>query len=224
MNRCANLRDLLAPVAPLLLIVMAHALAHAGVAQAQALGSCWNIPVDYTVAVAPGGIVDPSDYNELVEFSDAVSRRVDDLPATEASAGLSSQARALQASIGGTAAPQLVATPARRSAAALLFADPVPVKPNGPPDADRGARLASIHPREDDQRPITKVGLVRVEPTFIVAYRAVFETNLTVAAIWDEGSKLAVLAGAATRLPCWPVSQGRCCGSAGRCRSARSSP
>ena len=99
------------------------------------------IAVDYREAVRDGRIVNQLEYDEMVEFSSNVTARLQGLPDNPARAQLIEQSRGLQAEIAGKAPPAEIAGRAKRLAAALLAAYPVPLAPVEVPSPARGAAL-----------------------------------------------------------------------------------
>ncbi len=99
------------------------------------------IAVDYREAVAGGKIVNPAEYQEMVEFSASVSTRLAALPPSAQRATLIADAKALQAAIANKAEPVAIAASARGLAGSLLEAYPVPLAPTIVPDVGRGAAL-----------------------------------------------------------------------------------
>jgi len=99
------------------------------------------IAVDYREAVADGRVVNPAEYQEMVEFSASVSQRLSALPAAPARAGLLADAAALERAVAAKASPADVATTARTLAAKLLATYPVPLAPASAPAPGRGAAL-----------------------------------------------------------------------------------
>ena len=118
----------------------AHAATVAGEVQ-----TSWRlldyIAVDYREAVADGKIVNPAEYQEMVEFSASVSDRLATLPADPGRAALIANAKALQSAIAAKDAPSAIAGRARGLADSLLAAYPVPLAPKTVPDLGRGAAL-----------------------------------------------------------------------------------
>ena len=99
------------------------------------------LAVDYRVAVAGGRVIQPAEYQEMVEFSASVGKRIAALPAGSKRAALIADSKALQQQIAAKADPAVVAGSARRLAASLLAAYPVPLAPSAVPDVQRGATL-----------------------------------------------------------------------------------
>ncbi|WP_310468150.1 FTR1 family protein [Sphingomonas sp.] len=99
------------------------------------------IAVDYREAVRGGKIVNAAEYQEMVEFSAAVSKRLAALPADPARDDLIAQSAALQSAVDAKAEPASIATAARKLAAGLLAAYPVPLAPARAPDLARGSAL-----------------------------------------------------------------------------------
>ena len=99
------------------------------------------IAVDYREAVADGKIVNPAEYQEMVEFSGSVSDRLATLPTGPKRDALIADAGALQAAIADKAPPPAIADRARTLADGLLAAYPVPLAPKTVPNLGRGAVL-----------------------------------------------------------------------------------
>ena len=99
------------------------------------------IAVDYREAVAGGKIVNPAEYQEMVEFSASVSARLATLPGGAQRTALIADAKALQGAIANKAEPTAIAARARGLAERLLTAYPVPLAPTAVPDLGRGAAL-----------------------------------------------------------------------------------
>ena len=99
------------------------------------------IAVDYRGAVTAGRVVNAAEYQEMTEFSGSVTKRLTKLPANPARARLVSEAEALQAAVAARAEPSAIAGRARKVAADLLAAYPVPLAPARAPNAKRGDAL-----------------------------------------------------------------------------------
>ncbi len=99
------------------------------------------IAVDYREAIAGGRVINAAEYQEMAEFSASVTKRLEGLPPGQARTELLGQAKALQASIAAKVEPPVIAASARKIAAGLLAAYPVPIAPAQTPDAARGAAL-----------------------------------------------------------------------------------
>ena len=99
------------------------------------------IAVDYREAVRDGRIINPAEYQEMVEFSASVSQRLATLPDNPAKPVLRSDAAELERLIAARAEPATVASSAKSLAARLLAAYPVPLAPASVPDPARGAAL-----------------------------------------------------------------------------------
>ncbi|HET7709965.1 MAG TPA: FTR1 family protein [Sphingomicrobium sp.] len=99
------------------------------------------IGVDYREAVASGKVVNQFEYAEMVEFSSTVSSKLGALPAKPEKVALVSGARDLQAAVAEKEEPAAVSRLAKRLAAQLLAAYPVPLAPSAAPDMKRGAAL-----------------------------------------------------------------------------------
>jgi len=99
------------------------------------------IAVDYREAVAEGKIVNPAEFQEMVEFSASVRTRLAALPPGAQRATLIADAKALQAAIANKSEPATIAASARGLAERLLNAYPVPLAPTTVPDLGRAAAL-----------------------------------------------------------------------------------
>jgi high-affinity iron transporter len=99
------------------------------------------VAVDYREAVANGRIINDGEYREMLEFSTSVETRLAALPDNPAKARLVADAGALKKAIEAKAAPADIAGQARKLAAGLLAAYPVPLAPTVSPDPARGAKL-----------------------------------------------------------------------------------
>ena len=122
-------------------LLVAACLAHAN-PQVQTIWRLLDyVAVDYPEAVRDGAVINQLEYDEMQEFSATVRERLTQLPETAATAELDTQARALQASIAGMAAPEQVERQARSLAEALLQAYPVPRAPASAPDLAGAATL-----------------------------------------------------------------------------------
>src|SRR4051794_29354617 len=99
------------------------------------------LAVDYRGAVADGRIVSQSEYGEMREFADSVTRRISTLPANPQRAALLAEARTLQAAIAARARAAEIERSAHALAARLLTVYPVPLAPRSIPDLARGAQL-----------------------------------------------------------------------------------
>src|SRR5688500_10878874 len=145
-----------------LLIALAIAVsASPAAAQSQGVQTTWRlldyIAVDYREAVDGGRVINPLEYDEMVEFSGSVLEQLAALPAKPARAGLIEEARTLQRAIAAKAAPDSIQAQARRLASDLLAAYPVPLAPAEVPDVARGAALyaqncASCHGASGDAK------------------------------------------------------------------------
>src|SRR5690606_3226106 len=83
----------------------------------------------------------PTEFDEMVEFSATASKLIATLPASPAKAGLARQAGELERIIAARHPAPAIASAARSLAADLLKAYPVPLAPSAPPDVARGAAL-----------------------------------------------------------------------------------
>ena len=99
------------------------------------------IAVDYREAVADGRVINPAEYQEMVEFSASVSEKLALLPANPARAVLIADADKLCSAIAAKAPPTAIAGLARKLAVGLLAAYPVPLAPARAPELARGAVL-----------------------------------------------------------------------------------
>ena len=163
--------------------------------------------VDYRGAVAEGRIQNAAEYAEMQEFAAQVRRRLSDLPEGAARAPLEAQARALEQAIGRKADPAEVAAMARRLAADLLAAYPVPLAPESAPDLVRAAalyteRCASCHGANGDGKgamasqldppPIDFTDAARARERSVFALYQVIAQGL-------EGTAMASFAGLSTQ-------------------------
>ena len=99
------------------------------------------IAVDYAGAVEDGKIVNEVEYAEMTEFSATVAERMTTLSPAPQRSALVTSAEALSEAIAAKSAREKVARDARRLAAELLAAYPVPLAPQAVPDLARGAVL-----------------------------------------------------------------------------------
>ena len=99
------------------------------------------VAVDYREAVQGGRVVNPLEYDEMVEFSSTVSANLAALPPKPQRPELIADGKALQAAIAAKSEPAKVASQAKALAGALLAAYPVPLAPAAVPDVERGAAL-----------------------------------------------------------------------------------
>ena len=99
------------------------------------------IAVDYREAVSGGRVINPAEYREMEEFSASVSAKLAALPPTPARGALVADAKALEQAIAAKAEPQAISEKAKRLAARLLAAYPVPLAPSAAPDVERGTKL-----------------------------------------------------------------------------------
>ena len=111
------------------------------------------LAVDYAGAVDNGKVVAAGEYAEMQEFAQTAATQLAGLPDKPERTALLAQAASLQAAIAAKAAAADVGGQARRLAAALLAAYPVPVAPSGAPSLERGlalyqAQCASCHGAE----------------------------------------------------------------------------
>jgi high-affinity iron transporter len=135
-------------------------------AQAEDVQTAWRlldyIAVDYREAVQGGRIVNPLEYDEMVEFSASVRERLKALPAKAGKDELVQGAAELQKAIAAKSPPQAIDQQARALASRLLAVYPVPLAPAEVPDLARGAALyaencASCHGSNGDAKvPIAK--------------------------------------------------------------------
>jgi high-affinity iron transporter len=128
-----------------LALAMTPAAAKPTAAPSAGVQTAWRlldyIAVDYPEAVRGGRVVNPAEYQEMAEFSASVSKRLAALPADPALARLVAEAAALERAIAAKAEPPAIAAAARKLAAGLLAAYPVPLAPARAPDSARGAAL-----------------------------------------------------------------------------------
>src|SRR5688572_13637602 len=103
------------------------------------------IAVDYREAVRDGQVINPAEYQEMIEFSRSARERIALLPVTPAKMGLQQKAVALEKLIADKNPPEAIAVAARAVAADLIKAYPVPLAPTATPDLARGAALFTQH-------------------------------------------------------------------------------
>src|SRR5690606_18825756 len=99
------------------------------------------IAVDYPEAVSGGEVVNEFEYAEMLEFSASAGELIGGLEPTPARDGLLDQVRTLRMAIEAKQPPAEVGGLARKAAAALLVAYPMPLAPQVAPDTARGAQL-----------------------------------------------------------------------------------
>jgi high-affinity iron transporter len=99
------------------------------------------IAVDYSEAVKDGKVINPAEYQEMQEFSASVSQRLATLPNKPSRAAIQSDAQGLQGAIASKVQAAEIASRARKLAAQLLTAYPVPLAPATVPDMGRGKEL-----------------------------------------------------------------------------------
>lgn len=131
----------------LLLMLCFFGLGTNSLAQApnQEVAVAWRlldyIAVDYVGAVRDGEIVSDAEYAEMQEFSKTVTEKLAALAEHPDRAELIHDAKGLGHLVEQRAAPEIVATAARRLGARLIAAYPVPLAPSHAPDLARGAAL-----------------------------------------------------------------------------------
>ncbi|MFA7484063.1 MAG: FTR1 family protein [Vulcanimicrobiota bacterium] len=103
------------------------------------------IAVDYREAVSDGEIVNPGEFDEMVEFSKSAAERIDGLSEQAGKGALQKQARELQVAIAEMAHPDEIASMSRELAAELIVAYPVPLVPAEAPDFALGKKLYEIN-------------------------------------------------------------------------------
>jgi high-affinity iron transporter len=111
------------------------------------------LAVDYGGAVADGKVIAADEYAEMQEFAQTAAGQLAALPDKPEKAALLEQAASLKNAIAAKAAAPDVGGQARRLAAALLAAYPVPVAPSSAPSLKHGqalylAQCASCHGAE----------------------------------------------------------------------------
>ncbi len=99
------------------------------------------LAVDYGAAVQNGVVVSKDEYGEMEEFSANVEKQLSELPKTEASAKLITQAGKLRTMIAAKASPEEVGNQSRALAAEVLKVYPVPLSPTQLPDLKKGSAL-----------------------------------------------------------------------------------
>jgi high-affinity iron transporter len=136
---------LLARSIALILLLFGLAATAQAATPAEDVQTSWRlldyIAVDYREAVTSGNVVNPLEYDEMVEFSATVSSKFAALPDKPAKAALIGGAKQLEAAIAAKREPPAIARQAKALAATLLAAYPVPLAPARLPDLQRGAAL-----------------------------------------------------------------------------------
>jgi high-affinity iron transporter len=131
-----------------LLIVAAPGIAEAQNGESTAgAQTTWRlldyVAVDYREAVRDGRVVNPAEYAEMREFARTSRSTIESLPPAGAKRALVAKAVGLESLIGAQAPPEQVASAAKRLAAELIAAYPVPLSPSAVPDPARGRALYS---------------------------------------------------------------------------------
>lgn len=128
-----------------LLLLCAGLIVPTAFASDAAVATTWRlldyIAVDYREAVEDGAVVNPLEYEEMLEFSATAATAISELPAVAESAELDAQALALQAAIQAKEAPDAIASRARALAALLVQAHPIALMPASAPQHARGEVL-----------------------------------------------------------------------------------
>lgn len=129
-------------IAPFAILAAAPAQA---ASQREQVQTSWRlldyIAVDYREAVRGGKVVNSAEYQEMSEFSASVDQRLQSLPANPKRGQLLAGSEALRSAIRAKAEPSDVSARARKLAADLLAAYPVPLAPATIPDPARGRAL-----------------------------------------------------------------------------------
>jgi high-affinity iron transporter len=99
------------------------------------------IAVDYREAVTGGEVINPGEFEEMVEFSRSASERIAELSDHPAKIDLQARAAALERAIGDKGEPDQIASVCRTLAADLVVAYPVPLAPTKTPDMARARVL-----------------------------------------------------------------------------------
>lgn len=128
-----------------LVFFVAAAGAAVPAATEQSVRQLWQlldyVSVDYAGAVANGQVTKSSEYAEMLEFSSAARKRLDELPVVGDKDALIAQADALQKAIVEKSPPARVAKLAHGLADAVLASYPIPIAPSSAPDLARGAAV-----------------------------------------------------------------------------------
>ncbi|HEX8571346.1 MAG TPA: cytochrome c/FTR1 family iron permease [Allosphingosinicella sp.] len=177
----------------LLLLALAPAPASAQQAEVQ---TTWRlldyVAVDYSEAVQGGRILNPAEYVEMEEFSASIRERLGALPEHARKPALVVEADRLRRAIAGKAAPSEVAGIARRLAADLIAAFPVPLAPDSAPDLARAARLyaencASCHGASGDGRGSLSRNMEPPPIAFVDRERAAQRSVFALYQVVDQG-------------------------------------
>ena len=103
------------------------------------------LAVDYAGAVENGKVKAAGEYAEMQEFALSAAQQLAGLPDKPEKSALLEQSASLKSAIAAKAAAADVGGQARRLAAALLAAYPVPMAPANAPDLQRGLALYQAH-------------------------------------------------------------------------------
>jgi high-affinity iron transporter len=151
------LRRFLVAASFLAAALFGNAAAEAGPTTEDNARQIWQLldylAVDYAGAVDNGKVKAAGEYAEMQEFAQSAGQQLAGLPDKPEKAALLEQAAALKNAIAAKASAADVGGQARRLAAGLLAAYPVPVAPSNVPDLQRGlalyqAQCASCHGAE----------------------------------------------------------------------------
>ena len=99
------------------------------------------VAVDYSGAVANGAVVSPSEYAEMIDFTDNARKQVQQLPEHASKASIAAAIDALRVAVERKADAAEVARLAHGANALVMAAYPMPVAPKALPDLSRGAAL-----------------------------------------------------------------------------------
>ncbi len=188
-----SLLFLLCLIAPL--SAMANSLSAADAAKVQ---QAWKlldyVATDYTGAVAAEGgkIISQAEYDEQVEFSKAVVKVLNELPANDALPKLKKQGQALIKAVNNKVPPAEIDTRAHTLAKELLEAYPVPSAPTETPDLQQGAKLysstcAACHGATGNGQGPAAAGLNPPPIDFTDAHRADMRSPLSLYQAMTQG-------------------------------------
>ena len=125
---------------PLLLLLVVNGPARAGDLQ-QLLQLIDYVGVDYAEAVADGQVINPGEYQEMLDFSAGIQQLVAGLPVDDNRTLLQGQAGKLAEQIAGKAAPAEISAVTADMRLAVINGYQVTAIPRQPPDLKRGAVL-----------------------------------------------------------------------------------
>ena len=124
----------------LFLLLVFSGLARAGDLQ-QLLQLIDYVGVDYAEAIADGQVINPGEYQEMLDFSAGIRQLVAGLPEGDTRTLLQNQAGTLAEQIASKAAPEAISTVTADMRLAVINGYQVTAIPRQLPDLERGAVL-----------------------------------------------------------------------------------